>query len=215
MKKINEAERLEQMTQYERPFWERGIAVAGMDEVGRGPLAGPVVAACVILPPGFVTEGVNDSKKLSEKKRGALYERIVSEAVSYGIAFAGVEEIERLNILNATFLAMNRAIAQLSVPPQLALIDGNRDHGRCASIDLPHETVVGGDGRSISIAAASILAKVTRDRYVTEVLDKEYPQYHFAQHKGYGTKLHYEMLDKYGPCPEHRRSFLKKWEAKR
>ena len=189
--------------------------LCGVDEAGRGPLAGPVCAAAVMLPPGLVIPGLNDSKKLSEKKREALYDTIRAQALSYGIAFATVEEIEEYNILGATFLAMNRAIAQLAPQPALALIDGNRDHGASAKITTPHETIVGGDGASLSIAAASVLAKVSRDHYVVEVLDPMYPEYQFARHKGYGTKLHYQMLDQYGPSPVHRMAFLKKWEARR
>ena len=189
--------------------------LCGVDEAGRGPLAGPVCAAAVMLPPGLVIPGLNDSKKLSEKKREALYDTIRAQALSYGIAFATVEEIEEYNILGATFLAMNRAIAQLAPQPGLALIDGNRDHGASAKITTPHETIVGGDGASLSIAAASVLAKVSRDHYVVEVLDPMYPEYQFARHKGYGTKLHYQMLDQYGPSPVHRMTFLKKWEVRR
>ena len=185
---------------------QQGYAVVcGCDEAGAGPLMGPVCAGAVILPPGCDIPGLDDSKKLTEKKREALYTLITERAA----------EIDATDILSARIRAMALAIEALSLSPDYALIDGNRDHGRCASIDLPHETVVGGDGRSISIAAASILAKVTRDRYVTEVLDKKYPQYHFAQHKGYGTTLHYAMLDQYGPCPEHRQSFLVKWKERR
>ncbi|MGX8698648.1 MAG: ribonuclease HII [bacterium] len=176
----------------------------GVDEAGRGPLAGPVCAAAVILPQDCPLPGLNDSKKLSEKKREALYALIVEKALSYGIAFASPEEIDEVNILNATYLAMNRAIEKLSAPVSLALIDGNRAEG----IHVSHLTVVGGDGKCASIAAASILAKVTRDRWMLE-LDKEYPQYAFAQHKGYGTRLHYERLREYGPSPVHRRSFLR------
>ena len=201
---------------YERQAWNSGAeTVCGVDEAGAGPLMGPVYAAAVILPRELDIPGLNDSKKLTEKKREALYEVITTQAVSWSVTRVEAWEIDEMDILNARMLAMQRAIEGLSVRPDTAFIDGNRDHGRCASIDLPHETVVGGDGRSISIAAASILAKVTRDRYVTEVLDKEYPQYHFAQHKGYGTKLHYAMLDQYGPCPEHRQSFLVKWKERR
>jgi len=179
--------------------------VCGIDEAGRGPLAGPVCAAAVILPRGTVIEGLDDSKKLSEKKREALYEIIVSAAVAYGIAFATVEEIETLNILEATYLAMNRAAEKLSVTPALALIDGNRNRG----IKLPSRCAVGGDGKCASIAAASILAKVTRDRYMIEI-DKKYPEYGFKQHKGYGTKAHYAALRVYGPSEIHRMYFLKK-----
>ena len=179
--------------------------LCGVDEAGRGPLAGPVCAAAVMLPPGLEIPGLNDSKKLSEKKREALYDTIIAQALSYGIAFATVEEIEAHNILGATFLAMNRAIAQLSPQPALALIDGNRNTG----IAMPSRCIVKGDSRCADIAAASILAKVSRDRYMLNLAEK-YPQYHFEQHKGYGTKLHYEALREYGPSPEHRPSFLRK-----
>lgn len=179
--------------------------VCGVDEAGRGPLAGPVCAAAVILPVGLELRGLNDSKKLTEKKREELFDIIRTEAVAYGIAFASVEEIEELNILNATYLAMNRAIEQLSVVPALALIDGNRNAG----IRFPSRTVVGGDGKCADIAAASILAKVTRDRFMLEMAEK-YPAYHFEKHKGYGTALHYAALREYGPSPIHRMSFLRK-----
>ena len=191
------------------------MLVCGVDEAGAGPLAGPVVAAAVILPRELAIPGLNDSKKLTPRKREALFDQITAAAVAYSIAFVTAEEIDELDILNARMLAMNRAIEGLSVQPDLCLIDGNRDHGSAVAIAAPHACLVGGDGRSASIAAASILAKVSRDRYVTDVLDRTYPQYQFARHKGYGTKLHYAMLDTYGPCPAHRRSFLKKWEARR
>jgi len=180
--------------------------LCGVDEAGRGPLAGPVCAAAVMLPPGLEIPGLNDSKKLSEKKREALYDTIIAQALSYGIAFATVEEIEAHNILGATFLAMNRAIAQLSPQPALALIDGNRTK----DFGLPVRTIVKGDSLSASIAAASILAKVTRDRLMEEY-DAQYPQYGFAVHKGYGTKRHYEALREFGPSPIHRKTFLKKF----
>ncbi|MCC8078005.1 MAG: ribonuclease HII [Oscillospiraceae bacterium] len=184
----------------------QGIApVCGVDEAGRGPLAGPVCAAAVILPPDLHLDGLNDSKKISAKKRDALYDIITREAVSYGIAFASVEEIERENILRAALMAMERAIGQLSVTPALALIDGNHGEG----ITVPYRCIVGGDGKCACIAAASILAKVTRDRYMCEQAEK-YPEYGFAQHKGYGTRQHYEALRRCGPCPLHRPSFLKK-----
>ncbi|MCD7852514.1 MAG: ribonuclease HII [Oscillospiraceae bacterium] len=184
----------------------QGIApVCGVDEAGRGPLAGPVCAAAVILPPDLHLDGLNDSKKISAKKRDALYDIIMREAVSYGIAFASVEEIERENILRAALMAMERAIGQLSVTPALALIDGNHGEG----ITVPYRCIVGGDGKCACIAAASILAKVTRDRYMCEQAEK-YPEYGFAQHKGYGTRQHYEALRRCGPCPLHRPSFLKK-----
>ncbi|MCD8129213.1 MAG: ribonuclease HII [Oscillospiraceae bacterium] len=184
----------------------QGIApVCGVDEAGRGPLAGPVCAAAVILPPDLHLDGLNDSKKISAKKRDALYDIITREAVSYGIAFASVEEIERENILRAALMAMERAIGQLSVMPALALIDGNHGEG----ITVPYRCIVGGDGKCACIAAASILAKVTRDRYMCEQAEK-YPEYGFAQHKGYGTRQHYEALRRCGPCPLHRPSFLRK-----
>ena len=189
----------------ERELARDGSApVCGVDEAGRGPLAGPVCAAAVLLPMGLEIPGLNDSKKLSAKKREALYDIIVQRAVSYGIAFATVEEIETLNILGATYLAMNRAIARLTPPPALALIDGNRSAG----ITFPNRCVVGGDGKCASIAAASILAKVTRDRYMLEMA-QHYPAYGFERHKGYGTKQHYAALREHGPCEIHRLSFLK------
>lgn len=179
--------------------------LCGVDEAGRGPLAGPVCAAAVILPRDLVIAGLNDSKKLTEKKREELFVIIRAEAIACGVAFASVEEIETLNILNATFLAMNRALEQLKVKPELALIDGNRNTG----INMPSRCVVKGDARCADIAAASVLAKVTRDRYMLEMAEK-YPAYHFERHKGYGTKQHYEALRAYGPSPIHRMSFLKK-----
>lgn len=179
--------------------------VCGVDEAGRGPLAGPVCAAAVILPRGLVIEGLNDSKKLTEKRRESLYGEITSSAEAYGIAFASVEEIEKLNILGATYLAMNRAIAALGCEIDLALIDGNRNAG----IEYPSRTVVKGDSLCASIAAASVLAKVTRDRYMTE-LDERYPGYGFAKHKGYGTKAHYAAIRELGASPVHRPSFLRK-----
>ena len=201
---------------YEREQWNSGCSIlCGVDEAGAGPLAGPVYAAAVILPREIDLPGLNDSKKLTPKKRDALFDQITAAAEAYSIAFASAEEIDELDILNARMLAMNRAIADLSVQPDLCLIDGNRDHGSRVSIAAPHRCLVGGDGKSASIAAASILAKVSRDRYAAEVLETEYPQYQFAKHKGYGTKLHYELLDQYGPCPAHRRTFLKKWEARK
>ena len=190
----------------ENEIYAEGFSlVCGVDEAGRGPLAGPVCAAAVILPRGLEIEGLDDSKKLSGKKREKLFDDIVNAAVSYGIAFASVEEIEEHNILGATFMAMNRAIGQLSPKPELALIDGNRNKGIC----IESRCVVKGDSKCADIAAASILAKVTRDRYMLEMAEK-YPQYRFEQHKGYGTKLHYEMLREYGPSPIHRRDFLRK-----
>ena len=193
----------------ENEIYDEGFRLlCGVDEAGRGPLAGPVCAAAVILPRGLEIPGLNDSKKLTEKKREELYDAVTASACSYGIAFASVEEIEELNILNATYLAMNRAIAQLVPQPELALIDGNRNQG----IEVPSRCVVKGDARCADIAAASVLAKVTRDRLMLQ-LAQEYPQYRFEQHKGYGTKLHYEALDAFGPSPVHRMSFLRKWRG--
>ena len=184
---------------------DRAGVVCGVDEAGRGPLAGPVYAAAVILPEGWCPAELDDSKKLTPKKRDALFDEILANAVSWGIASATEKEIDEINILQATFLAMNRAIAQLSVPFSLAMIDGNRSTG----ITCPAETFVGGDGRSASIAAASILAKVSRDRYMEQAA-LTYPQYGFDGHKGYGTKAHYEAIRQFGPCPLHRMTFLKK-----
>ena len=190
-------------------------AVCGVDEAGAGPLMGPVYAAAVILPADCVIEGLDDSKKLTEKKREALFPVIFEKAVACAVASVDASEIDATDILSARMKAMQLAIDALEVPADYALIDGNRDHGASARITTPHETVIGGDGMSLSIAAASVLAKVSRDRYVVEVLDPQYPEYQFAKHKGYGTKLHYEMLDRYGPSPVHRKTFLKKWEARR
>ncbi len=181
-------------------------AICGVDEAGRGPLAGPVCAAAVILPADVEIPGLNDSKKLTDKKRRELFPVICEKAISYGIAFADHKEIDALNILQATYLAMDRAIQKLDTKADFALIDGNRTK----DFGIPVETVVGGDGRSASIAAASILAKVTRDDYMLEMA-KTYPQYAFEIHKGYGTKVHYAALTEFGPCPIHRTSFLKKF----
>lgn len=190
----------------DKTFFSDGIVnVCGVDEAGRGPLAGPVCAAACILPVGLGIPGLDDSKKLSPQKREELYDIIVSSAITFGIAFASVEEIESLNILNATFLAMNRAIEQLFPQPALALIDGNRNSG----IRIPSRCVVKGDSLCADIAAASVLAKVTRDRYML-AMAKQYPLYGFEKHKGYGTVQHYAALRDYGPCPIHRPSFLKK-----
>ena len=189
----------------EETFYSDSVHIlCGVDEAGRGPLAGPVCAAAVILPRGTVIEGLNDSKKLSEKKREQLFDVICDTALSYAIAFATVEEIEELNILHAAQLAMNRAIEELDPKPDLAIIDGNQ----AGDIRFPHETVVKGDACCISIAAASILAKVTRDRFMLDMA-QQYPMYHFEKHKGYGTKDHYSALREFGPCPIHRPSFLK------
>lgn len=185
----------------------RGIgAICGVDEAGRGPLAGPVCAAAVILPEHLQIPGLNDSKKLSDKKRRELFPIIKEQAIAYGIAFASVEEIDEINILQATFLAMERAVEQLNGQADFALIDGNRE----PKLDIESMAVVKGDSRSASIAAASILAKVTRDDYMEE-LTSRYPQYGFEVHKGYGTKRHYQAIEEFGMCPAHRRSFLKKF----
>ncbi len=190
----------------ENEIYDSGVSIlCGVDEAGRGPLAGPVCAAACILPRGFVIDGLDDSKKLSDKKRRELFDVIKREAVSFGVAFASVEEIEEHNILRATFMAMNRAIAKLDAVPELALIDGNR----AAGIEMPARCIVKGDSKCADIAAASILAKVTRDEYMLAMAEK-YPEYHFEKHKGYGTKLHYEALREYGPSPIHRMSFLKR-----
>lgn len=191
---------------YENAARAKGFkAICGVDEAGRGPLAGPVCAAAVILPPDCVIEGLNDSKKLSEKKREALFDVIKDKALAYSIAMASEKEIDEINILQATFLAMKRAVDSLSIKPDYILVDGNRD----PLFDTETELVVKGDSLSASIAAASVLAKVTRDRFMLEI-DKKYPQYQFSKHKGYGTKLHYEMIAEYGISDVHRRTFLKK-----
>lgn len=191
---------------YERQAWNSGAeTVCGVDEAGAGPLMGPVYAAAVILPRELDIPGLNDSKKLTEKKREALYAVITAQAVSWSVARVEAWEIDEMDILNARMLAMQRAMDGLSVSPDLALIDGNRSNG----ITTPNETVVKGDGKSASIAAASILAKVARDHYMIEMAER-YPQYAFEKHKGYPTKLHYERLREYGPCPIHRKTFLKK-----
>ena len=192
---------------YEHEAAREGFAcVCGVDEAGRGPLAGPVCAAAVILPPDIQIEGLNDSKKLTDKKRRALYDVIVEQAVSHGIAFADEQEIDEINILQATFLAMRRAFEKLTVTPDIALIDGNRAPG----LSCREHTIVHGDALSASIAAASILAKVTRDRLMEEY-DAKYPQYGFAVHKGYGTQRHYAALREFGACPIHRQTFLRKF----
>ncbi len=189
-------------------------AVCGVDEAGAGPLCGPVYAAAVILPENCVIPGLDDSKKLTEKKREALFSVITEHAVSYSVAWVDEKEIDATDILSARMKAMQLAIDGLSVPADFALIDGNRDHGRSAAVCTPHRCLIGGDGLSTSIAAASVLAKVSRDRFVVEVLDKQYPQYQFAKHKGYGTALHRALYEQYGPCPAHRMTFLSKWEKR-
>ena len=194
------------MWEIENRHFAEGIRIiCGVDEAGRGPLAGPVCAAAVILPANLDIPGLTDSKKLSDKRRRELYPVIKEQAIAYGIGFASQEEIDQMNILQATFLAMQRAMDQLEVKPELALIDGNRQK----DFGLPVETVVKGDSLSASIAAASVLAKVTRDD-VMLAMAQEYPCYGFEIHKGYGTKAHYEALQKLGPCPIHRMTFLKK-----
>lgn len=197
--------------EYENKAYEQGFdIVCGVDEAGRGPLAGDVYAAAVILPKGCIIDGVNDSKKLSEKKREALYDKIVDECVCFNVGIASVDEIDEYNILQATFLAMRRAVDGLEVKPDIALIDGNKKPG----LDIEELDIVKGDAKSANIAAASIIAKVSRDRYMRE-LAKKYPEYQFEKHKGYGTKLHYEMLDKYGISDIHRKTFLKKYLEKK
>lgn len=194
------------MWEIENGYFEKGIKlICGVDEAGRGPLAGPVCAAAVILPANIDIPGLNDSKKLTDKRRRELFPVIKEQAVAYGIAFADEKEIDSINILQATFLAMERAIAKMPIRPEFALIDGNRDK----ELGVPLETVVHGDSRSANIAAASILAKVTRDDYMLQ-MSEMYPEYKFDIHKGYGTKAHYAALMEHGPCPIHRMTFLKK-----
>lgn len=197
---------MSEMFAFENKYREAGYRyICGVDEAGRGPLAGPVCAAAVILPADVDIPGLNDSKKLTDKKRRELFPVICDKAVAYGIAFADHDEIDEINILQATYLAMERAIAKLAIKPDFALIDGNR----AKDFGIPLETIVGGDGRSASIAAASILAKVTRDDYMLEMA-KLYQEYGFDVHKGYGTKAHYAAIAQHGPSPIHRMTFLKK-----
>lgn len=192
--------------EFEKEALAKGYkSVCGVDEAGRGPLAGPVCAAAIILPEGVIIDGVNDSKKLSEKKRESLFDVIREQALSYSIAYATVDEIEEINILNATMLAMRRAIDGLDIKADYAMIDGNK----IPPLDIDAECIVKGDAKSMSIACASILAKVSRDRLLYKYAE-EYPMYGFDKHKGYGTKVHREAILKYGPCPYHRKSFLKK-----
>jgi ribonuclease HII len=191
---------------FDEAYRSKGVSVlAGVDEAGRGPLAGGVFAAAAVLPPAFRSDEINDSKKLSEKKREKLFGVICENALAYGIASASVAEIEEINILNAAFLAMRRAVEKLSPAPELTLVDGDRSKG----LPCAFECVAGGDGKSLSIAAASILAKVSRDAYMRGLAEK-YPEYEFETHKGYGTKRHFELLARYGPSPAHRASFLRK-----
>lgn len=191
---------------YENEAFDNGFdCVCGVDEAGRGPLAGPVCAAAVILPKGCIIEGLNDSKKLSEKKREQLFDVITQKAEAYSIAMASEKEIDEINILQATFLAMRRAVGSLDIKPDFVIVDGNRD----PLLGIKTMTLIKGDALCESVAAASVLAKVTRDRYMLEMCEK-YPEYQFQKHKGYGTKLHYEMIEKYGISDIHRKSFLKK-----
>lgn len=197
--------------EFDKEIRKEHSIICGCDEAGRGPLAGDVYAAAVIFDDDTVIEGINDSKKLTEKKREELFDEIIEKARAYAICTASVAEIEKLNILNCAMLAMKRAVEGLSVKPELALIDGNK----APKLDgVETMTVVKGDAKSQSVAAASILAKVARDRYMLE-MDKKYPEYQFKKHKGYGTKLHYQMLDEYGESPIHRPSFLVKYYAKK
>ena len=198
------------LAEFDREYRKEYPVICGVDEAGRGPLAGDVFAAAVVFDPDVVIEGINDSKKLTAKKREKLYDEIVEKAKAYSIQIATVEEIEEINILNAAMLAMKRAVEDLGLQLDLVLVDGNK------SPDVSYKTisVVKGDAASQSIAAASILAKVARDRYMLEMAEK-YPQYQFEKHKGYGTKLHYQMLDEFGECEIHRHSFLKKYYAKK
>ncbi len=193
------------MLSFECPLWGRSLQVCGVDEAGRGPLAGPVCAAAVILNPDELIEGLDDSKKLSEKKRESLFGVIQQKSLAWGIGWASPQEIDKVNILNATFLAMQRAVKQMDCTPDIVLVDGNRDPG----LGLETQCIVGGDGKSASIAAASILAKVSRDRLMAE-LSEQYPQYRLEVHKGYPTRMHRELLLKYGPSPVHRKSFLRR-----
>ena len=196
---------------FENEAYENGYTcVCGVDEAGRGPLAGPVFAAAVVLGKGQIIEGVNDSKKLSEKKREALFDKIKKEALCYSIASVDEKTIDEINILNATFLAMKKAVEGLEIKPDYAMIDGNKT----PDLSIDCESVVKGDANSVSIAAASILAKVSRDRYMLKMAE-QYPEYQFEKHIGYGTKLHYQMLDEYGPSEIHRQTFLKTWYAKK
>lgn len=196
---------------YENELYSQGCElVCGVDEAGRGPLAGPVFAAAVILPKGYIVEGANDSKKLCEKKREILFDKIKEEAIYYSIAKIDEKTIDKVNILNATFMAMNEAVNTLGVSPDYVMIDGNKVP---KGMKYPAKAIVKGDANSISIACASILAKVSRDRYMLKMAEK-YPQYQFEKHKGYGTKLHYQMLDEYGASDIHRQSFLKSWYVK-
>lgn len=197
---------MEIMLEYENELYDKGFnRIAGVDEAGRGPLCGPVFAAAVIFPKDFYCADINDSKKLTEKKRELLYDIIIKNAAAYSIEEVSESVIDEINILKATHLAMCNAVKRLSVKPDFVIIDGNSISG----LEIPHQTIIGGDGKSMSIAAASILAKVSRDRKMIQLSEK-YPEYNFAKNKGYGTKQHREAILKYGPCPIHRKTFLKK-----
>ena len=204
--KEKELERLKELKKIENELYIQGInSIAGIDEAGRGPLAGPVVVACAIMPKDSMIEGVNDSKKVSEKKREALYDVIINEAISYSVAIIGQDVIDNINILNATKTGVTQVIEGLDVKPDLIIIDA-LEH--IDTKGVPYESIIKGDAKCYSIGAASIIAKVTRDRIMRE-WDNIYPQYGFAQHKGYGTKMHMEAIREYGLCPLHRRSFVK------
>ena len=204
--KEKEEERLKALKQQENELRKKGFnTICGIDEAGRGPLAGPVVIASVIMPADSMLEGVNDSKKVSEKKREALYEKIIEEAISYGVAIIGQDEIDEINILNATKKGLTMSLQELTVRPDLILVDA-LEH--IDTMGIPYESIIKGDAKCYSISCASIIAKVTRDRIMRE-WDKVYPEYNFAQHKGYGTAKHIEAIKKYGLCPIHRRSFTK------
>lgn len=201
--------------EYEELCWSRGdVLVCGVDEAGAGPLAGPVYAGAVILPKYIDLRWLNDSKQVTPKRREILFEEIKAEAVAWSVASVSAKEIDETDILSARMKAMELAINSLEPKADFTLVDGNRDKGKRAAITAPHQLLIDGDGLSMSIAAASILAKVSRDRYMLEMAET-YPEYRFDKHKGYGTALHYAMLDKYGPSPIHRMTFLKKWEAGR
>ncbi len=201
---MDERERIEQMKAFDL-IKKRSGYLAGVDEAGRGPLAGPVFAAAVILGDDVVIDGINDSKKLSEKKREKLFDEICEKSTAYCVVSVDEKTIDDINILQATFMAMRQAVKGLGVIPGYVLVDGDKS----PKLDIAHEPVIKGDSKSMAIAAASILAKVSRDRYIVEMAEK-YPEYGFEKHKGYGTKAHYEAIEKYGICPLHRRTFLKK-----
>lgn len=203
------------MWEYEEECWAQGYdLVCGVDEAGAGPLAGPVYAGAVILPRHLALSGLNDSKQVTAKRREALYDQIKAQAVAWAVAFVDAKEIDETDILSARMKAMQLALDALEPKADFALVDGNRDKGKSAAIHTPHRCIIKGDSLSASVAAASILAKVSRDRFMLEMA-RQYPEYRFEQHKGYGTALHYAMLDKYGPSPIHRMSFLKKWEERK